>query len=106
MTAAGNSLVCDERRHPDLFWACRGGGGGNFGINTEFTFRTTPVNTVAVYQLDWDWRDTAGRKVSALGQYFGTAYELRDRALGDCVHPPHRRLPAGLADDPGRRSGR
>ncbi|MEU8825055.1 FAD-binding oxidoreductase [Streptomyces sp. NPDC048636] len=113
VTAAGNSLVCDETRHPDLFWACRGGGGGNFGINTEFTFRTTPVDTVAIYQLDWDWQDTpaafaavqalvekapnafscrigggsagrtrpgirAGRKVSALGQFFGTADDLRD----------------------------
>ena len=22
----------------DLFWACRGGAGGNFGINTVFSF--------------------------------------------------------------------
>ncbi|MEV6315398.1 FAD-binding oxidoreductase [Streptomyces sp. NPDC051776] len=113
VTAAGNFLTCDEKQHPDLFWACRGGGGGNFGVNTEFTFRTTPVDRVAVYQLDWKWQDapaafaavqelvlrapdalscrmgggSAGRtraeieerrEVSAIGQFFGTADDLRD----------------------------
>src|SRR5437016_6987719 len=36
VTAAGEVLRCDERRHADLFWACRGGGGGNFGVVTSF----------------------------------------------------------------------
>src|SRR5260370_40642372 len=46
-------------KHPDLFWACRGGGGGNFGINTSFTFQTTPVADVAVYRCSWDRVDVA-----------------------------------------------
>ncbi len=54
VTADGKVLTCNEREHPDLFWACRGGGGGNFGINTSFTFRTTPVGNVAVYRFTWD----------------------------------------------------
>src|ERR687886_1578886 len=53
VTAAGEVLRCDARRHPDLFWACRGGGGGNFGVVTSFTFRTTPVGEVATYALEW-----------------------------------------------------
>src|SRR5690606_9756418 len=36
VTANGKILTCDAKRHPDLFWACRGGGGGNFGIATSF----------------------------------------------------------------------
>ncbi|SEG25050.1 FAD-binding oxidoreductase [Marinobacterium lutimaris] len=42
VTAGGARLVCNEQQNPDLFWAIRGGG-GNFGIVTEFEFRLHPV---------------------------------------------------------------
>jgi len=45
ITADGEMLVADESRHPDLFWALRGGG-GNFGVVTRFHFRLHPVTTV------------------------------------------------------------
>jgi hypothetical protein len=28
--------VANATSKPDLYWACRGGGGGSFGIATEF----------------------------------------------------------------------
>jgi FAD/FMN-containing dehydrogenase len=59
VTASGEILTCSAVEHPDLFWACRGGGGGNFGINTSFTFQTTPVGDVAVYRCNWDRVDPA-----------------------------------------------
>jgi FAD/FMN-containing dehydrogenase len=42
VTAAGERIRCSESEHPDLFWATRGGG-GNFGIVTEFEFKLHPV---------------------------------------------------------------
>jgi FAD/FMN-containing dehydrogenase len=42
VTAAGDILVADERHHPDLFWALRGGG-GNFGVVTRFKYRLHPL---------------------------------------------------------------
>jgi FAD/FMN-containing dehydrogenase len=68
VTASGEVLRCDARRHPDLFWACRGGGGGNFGVVTSFTFRTTPVGEVATYVLEWPWQQA--RDVAAAWQSF------------------------------------
>ncbi len=59
VTAAGEVLTCDATTNADLFWACRGGGGGNFGINTAFTFRVTPVGDVAVFRCRWASVDAA-----------------------------------------------
>ena len=42
VTADGSALRASADRHEDLFWAIRGGG-GNFGIVTEFEFRLHPV---------------------------------------------------------------
>jgi FAD/FMN-containing dehydrogenase len=43
VTADGDIATLSENENPGLFWACRGGGGGNFGINTSFSVRTWPV---------------------------------------------------------------
>lgn len=41
VTADGEILRVDRDSHPDLFWALRGGG-GNFGVVTEFEFALHP----------------------------------------------------------------
>jgi FAD/FMN-containing dehydrogenase len=45
VTADGRVLVADADNHPDLFWAIRGGG-GNFGVATQFTFRLHELESV------------------------------------------------------------
>jgi FAD/FMN-containing dehydrogenase len=45
VTADGKLLRASERDNPDLYWATRGGGGGNFGIVTSLTYRLVPVDT-------------------------------------------------------------
>ena len=45
VTADGEVLTVDGERHPDLFWAIRGGG-GNFGVATRFKYRLSPLEQV------------------------------------------------------------
>lgn len=54
VTADGELLNCNKNENSDLFWACRGGGGGNFGINIAFQVQGHEVTTASVYQLCWN----------------------------------------------------
>ena len=55
VTADGRLLTCDAKHNADLFWACRGGGGRNFGIVTDFRLRTSPVSTASYFFATWPW---------------------------------------------------
>lgn len=51
VTSDGQARVVSATASPDLFWALRGGGGGNFGVVTSFTFTTVPAAALTVFQL-------------------------------------------------------
>jgi FAD/FMN-containing dehydrogenase len=51
--ADGSIVDCDERHEPDLFWALRGAGGGQFGVVTSFTFATVPTPRVTAFHHTW-----------------------------------------------------
>jgi FAD/FMN-containing dehydrogenase len=53
VTAEGELLTADEEHNAELFWGVRGGG-GNFGVVTEFEFRLHPVGpTVYAGIIAW-----------------------------------------------------
>ena len=123
VTADGKTLVADSSHHSDLFWACRGGGGGNFGIVTRMVFRTHPVSQGAYFIATWPWAQVeqvvanflgwapnqpdalgslcrlaagpGGPTVQVFGQYLGTETALK-AALAS-LGPPATKLTTGTA---------
>ena len=51
--ADGRLVTASADRHPDLFWALRGGG-GNFGVVTSFLFQAHPVSAVYAGPVFWE----------------------------------------------------
>ena len=123
VTADGKVVVADAKHHPDLYWACRGGGGGNFGIVTRFTFRTHAVAQGSYFVATWPWAQAAqvvasflawaphqpdalgalcrlaagpgGPTVQVFGQFLGSEAALKS-ALAS-LGPPATKLTTGTA---------
>lgn len=55
VTAEGKTLRCDASENPDLFWALRGAGNGQFGVVTALEFRTHPAPRAVTGYLSWPW---------------------------------------------------
>lgn len=43
-----------NNEHKDLFWACQGGGAGNFGVVTSLVLQLYPAEKVTWFNLGWD----------------------------------------------------
>ena len=70
--ADGRVRTASRDRHPDLFWALRGGG-GNFGVVTRFSFRLHPVGPQVVGGLiAWPF-ERAAEVMAAYRALTGTA---------------------------------
>jgi FAD/FMN-containing dehydrogenase len=107
VTADGRVRQVTADSNEDLFWACRGGGGGNFGIVTSLALQTHRTRGAAWFFASFPWSQasealaawqafapdapdaltsifslgTSGGsgppRVTALGQYFGSPTKLR-----------------------------
>ncbi|TDW18722.1 FAD-binding oxidoreductase [Kribbella kalugense] len=64
VTADGSILRAAEDENADLFWAVRGGG-GNFGVVTEFEFRLHPVGPIVNFALAFWGQDQGGELLRA-----------------------------------------
>lgn len=78
--ADGSFVTANSEKHPDLFWAVRGGG-GNFGVVTSFLFQLHPISTVYGGPMMWPldqasellkfWRDFIKSAPEDINGWFG-----------------------------------
>lgn len=78
--ADGSLVTASPDSHSDLFWASQGGGGGNLGIVTSFTFRVDPVPPIALFTLEWPW--TAAPDV--LGSWLAWVHNTPQELWSNC----------------------
>ena len=72
--ASGEVVDADRSQHSDLFWACRGGTGGNFGLNTSFQFELVRApETVVYFRYDYRGADAATAMLAAVDALAQTA---------------------------------
>ncbi|MBA2369236.1 MAG: FAD-dependent oxidoreductase [Candidatus Protochlamydia sp.] len=66
--AKGNIIFASkDNAHKDLFWACCGGGGGNFGIVVLMHIQVYPASPVTWFNIGWNW-DQPVEKIIATWQ--------------------------------------
>jgi FAD/FMN-containing dehydrogenase len=98
VTADGNIVTASETENPDLFWALRGGG-GNFGVVTEFTYRLHPVSEIYGGPMFFELSDGP-----ALLAYFNEFIKTAPREYGGFpafqIAPPLPFVPEDRAGEP------
>ncbi|WP_394843567.1 FAD-binding oxidoreductase [Pendulispora brunnea] len=89
----GSRRTVSARADEDLYWALRGGGGGNFGIVTSFTFRTQPAPQVlTVFELPFP----RGSAVEVLGAWQSWYADVPNELWSNCVVSGGSGNPAGI----------
>jgi hypothetical protein len=83
----------------DLLWALKGGGGGNFGVVTSFTFATVPAPDLTVFALTYP----AGSAEDVAGAWQEWVAQQPDELWSQCVvsagSPPSCRVGGALVGD-------
>jgi FAD/FMN-containing dehydrogenase len=99
VTAAGEVVTATASENPDLFFALRGGG-GNFGVVTEFEFDLHPVGPIiAGGMLLWP-RAQAGEVIRFYRDFIAEAPQQVAGGVALLTAPPEPFVPAELQGKP------
>jgi hypothetical protein len=92
--ADGSFVRANDEQRQDLYWAVRGGG-GNFGVVTNFTFRLNPVRMVSAGPMFWAVED-APEIMRRYEQFITAAPEELNGFFAFLVVPPVPLFPTEL----------
>lgn len=80
-------IKADEHTNADLLWACRGGGGGNFGIATSYTLKVHELADMQLLIARWDGHHDLGAVLRTWQRQAPVADERLSSALeADSAH--------------------
>lgn len=85
--ADGRCVRASATEHPDLFWAIRGGG-GNFGVVTEFEFRLHPVGPLVHLVMLFVEQERAGQAMRIARDLFAELPAGTSPAIACISAPP------------------
>ena len=82
--ASGQIITASATENVDLFWASCGGGGGNFGIITDYTVKLMDVPTANVIKFGFTVEENG---VDFIMYVQDTVAKIADPALGIVMYP-------------------
>jgi FAD/FMN-containing dehydrogenase len=99
VTADGRVRRADDEENADLLWGLRGGG-GNFGVVTQFTYRAHPVGPEVMFVFTFYHGDAIGEALPYYRDYCETApREVSSFAICGDV-PPEADFPEAIHGEP------
>jgi FAD/FMN-containing dehydrogenase len=99
ITADGRLVTASEQQNPDLFWGLRGGG-GNFGIVTEFEYRLHPVGPIVLGGLFLYPRDQGAKVLARYRDFMASAPREMGGGVALITAPPAPFVPPALQGKP------
>lgn len=96
VTADGEQVRASATENPELFWALHGGG-GNFGVATEFTFQLHEVPTMSVALLFWP-AEQMPAILPTVRDMFESAPDEANGGILYLTAPAEEFIPADLVD--------
>lgn len=98
--ADGRCVQASVSEHPDLFWALRGGG-GNFGVVTEFEFRLHEVGPMINLGVLFVEQDRAAQAIRTARDLLRTVPDRISPAIACICAPPAPFVPPQYHGAPG-----
>jgi FAD/FMN-containing dehydrogenase len=99
VTADGAIVTASEQENPELFWGLRGGG-GNFGVVTEFEFRLHPVGPIIAAGMLLYPRAQAGEVIRNYRDFIARAPEAVGGGVALLTAPPEEFVPEDIRGKP------
>jgi len=90
--ASGEVVRASESKNPDLFWGLRGGG-GNYGVVTEFQYRLHPIGPIVFGGMLVFPRPRAAEVLRAYRDFMDTAEDDIGGAVALVCAPPEEFVP-------------